>query len=118
VSCYEEEELPRMNEGYSYEVASSLPLRQDEMVHFFNSPQCIQGSTTCIRRIPKMVGGVEQVYGWGLYVQENTSIASILMPFIIPLLGLIMAYAAFCLRISFYDFCVNQVGNIVLKSPA
>ncbi|KAF8252035.1 hypothetical protein K440DRAFT_658307 [Wilcoxina mikolae CBS 423.85] len=110
VSCYEQEELPPMNEGYSYEFASSPALRQDELIHFFNSPQCMQGSTACLRRIPKKVGGFGEVYGWGLHLQESTSIASILLPFIISVLGLFTAYAAFYYQLPFYDTVLRRWG--------
>jgi hypothetical protein len=71
VKCSEQEELPLPNEGYTYHSTITPPLRQDEMVHFFHSPQCVQGSTACLRRIPKKMVN-DPVYGWALYVQDSS----------------------------------------------
>jgi hypothetical protein len=86
-----------MDEGYSYEVTSIPPLRKDEMVHFFHSPECIQGSTACIRRIPKRTNGLEidQILGWGVYAQERNSVAHILVR---SSIFLVAVYLAFYLR--------------------
>jgi hypothetical protein len=88
------------------------------MVHFFHSPDCIQGSTVCLRRIPKKTSepGIDLIHGWGLYARESSSIASILVP-LIMLLSLITAYIAFYLYVPLHETVFTRWGDTVLASP-
>jgi hypothetical protein len=77
LSSFAAEEQPLINERGEYEVAAPPPLRQDEMVHFFHSPKCIQGSTACLQRILETAESA-QAHKWALYPQERCFVAKAL----------------------------------------
>lgn len=85
VSCYGREELPPLpNPDYEYETPTSEPppIRPEEMLHFFQKPECVDNYYDCLKRIPKKITGrltEKRVIAWGLHAQASISFFRIMV---------------------------------------
>jgi hypothetical protein len=79
VATHRKQELPpKRNVDYEYQLTKHEPppIHPEEMLHFFEQPECVDHHSECIRRIPKKVTGPlsdGRIVAWGIHVENGVN---------------------------------------------